>query len=429
VTLETRPKPFLLALGLGFSMACGILANICLIVRLSERKVLRMTWLCIFFLTLHDIINISAVSIYGVQHRSKDGLTYGQSFWFTICSTIASTITNITLIVDYARTKDFVNSGSGLTDKQRSLVIIIIILLCYLGLGSLVQIFILRISFVDAIYFCVVSIESIGFGDIRPTSSGSRIFNTFFIPGGILNLALAVGLIREVLLEGVALGFQARVTAIRTRQSERRIRTRWRTAVKFRLRANNLPMWVVDSGGENNEQDWQHHHYHDWWRWAKQGWNFLKKQLSRKLADKCYPKCKHLNLRALTEAQMEEAALEAGAPLADLLPPGLHLESLEATDDDVDEEDEEEPISNRGGIPFTHSMTMRDEASLEDTLVAEEKIAFITRLTVAFLVFVVFWMAGSAIFMMTERWHFGTAVYFCKLTPCVTLLSILLRNV
>jgi len=58
-----------------------------------------------------DMINISAVTIFGVEHRFDDGFTYGQSFWFTVCSTIASTATNITLIIDYARTKDFVNSG------------------------------------------------------------------------------------------------------------------------------------------------------------------------------------------------------------------------------------------------------------------------------------------------------------------------------
>jgi hypothetical protein len=132
VILEARPNSFLLNLGMGFSMACGVLANICLIVRFSERKVLWMTRFCILFLTLHgewlvlllpviividpaltDIINISAVTIYGVQHHEhNDGLIYGQSFWFTICSTIVSTITNITLVVDYFRTKDFVNNGT-----------------------------------------------------------------------------------------------------------------------------------------------------------------------------------------------------------------------------------------------------------------------------------------------------------------------------
>ena len=53
MTLESRPNSFLLNLGMGFSMACSVLANICLILRFAERKVLGMTWLCILFLTLH----------------------------------------------------------------------------------------------------------------------------------------------------------------------------------------------------------------------------------------------------------------------------------------------------------------------------------------------------------------------------------------
>jgi hypothetical protein len=53
VILESRPNPFLLDLGMGFSMACGVLANISLIVRFAERNVLLMTWLCILFLTVH----------------------------------------------------------------------------------------------------------------------------------------------------------------------------------------------------------------------------------------------------------------------------------------------------------------------------------------------------------------------------------------
>ncbi|KAF8804602.1 voltage-gated potassium channel [Phlegmacium glaucopus] len=413
VTLDTRPNPLLLDLGMGFSMACGVLANICLVVRFAERNVLWMTWLCIVFLTLHDIINICAVTIFGVQHRFNDGFTYGQSFWFTVCSTIASTATNITLAIDYSRTKDFVNCGSGLTHKQRSLVIIIIVLLSYLALGSLIQSFILHVSFIDALYFSLVSIETIGFGDLRPISAGTRIFSSFYIAGGMLNLALAVALLREVLLEGVAIGFQARVIAIRTRQRERRIRTRWRTAVKLRLRDNNVPMWVVDNSDENDDQDWHYHHKDYWWKWLNHGWNSLRKRLSCATADRHPRRRKHLNLEALSESQMEEAALEAGAPLADLLPPRLQSASLAAISDDLEGDDDEVPISDRGGVPLMQSMTMQDEASLEDTLAAEEKVAFFARLTVALLVFIVFWMAGSAIFMKTETWSFGTAAYFC----------------
>ncbi|CAA7270244.1 unnamed protein product [Cyclocybe aegerita] len=180
VTIEVRPNPLMLDMAMGMSMGC-------------------------------DIINIPAVTIFGIQHRFDDGFTYGQSFWMTVCSTLASTATNITLIVDYARTTDFAQSGSGLTRKQRSLAIIIIILLCYISLGALIQTIMLKIAFIDALYFTVASIETVGFGDIRPTSTGTRIFTCCYIAGGILNLALAVAMASEALLEAAAVGFQSRL--------------------------------------------------------------------------------------------------------------------------------------------------------------------------------------------------------------------------
>ena len=61
-----------------------------------------------------DLMNIPVVTVFGVIHRFNDGFTYGPSFWFTVCSTIVSTATNITLIVDYMCTKDFAHSGKFL---------------------------------------------------------------------------------------------------------------------------------------------------------------------------------------------------------------------------------------------------------------------------------------------------------------------------
>jgi hypothetical protein len=110
--LEVRHNPLVLDIAMGFSMACGILANTCLVVRFSERRIKLMTMLCIMFLTFHDLINIPAVTAFGVVHRFDDGFTYGQSFWLTVCSTIVSTATNITLIYDYVYTKDFRSSGT-----------------------------------------------------------------------------------------------------------------------------------------------------------------------------------------------------------------------------------------------------------------------------------------------------------------------------
>lgn len=70
-----------------------------------------------------DLINIVAVTVFGVQHRFNDGFTYGQSFWLTVCSTIASSITNITVILDYARTPDFARSGESCSRRAEIVLI------------------------------------------------------------------------------------------------------------------------------------------------------------------------------------------------------------------------------------------------------------------------------------------------------------------
>ncbi|KAF5318422.1 hypothetical protein D9619_010924 [Psilocybe cf. subviscida] len=478
--VEVQDNPLLLDVAMGFSMACGVLANTCLVVRFSERRIKLMTMLCIMFLTLHDLINIPAVTAFGVLHRFDDGFTYGQSFWLTVCSTIFSTATNFTLIYDYIYTEDFGTSGSGLTTKQRSLVIITIVLLCYVSLGSLVLAIMMETTFIDALYLSVVSIETIGFGDINPRTIATRIVVCAYIAGGILNLALAVALAREALLEAAAASFQARLHAARNRQRERHIRSRWRAAVRWRLRAHEKPMWVDDREEERKARVGLSRRHH-WYSAVRHVWRRVCGEVWREWEDPAWkyvygPKHQRLNLEVLSQAQLEAAAFEAGAPLSALVPKGLKLyrwddesdpagasndhPSLEAGGNrhplslthirmggmvsflgrfavavthgpSADEEpnigqdfdhpafDENQRNRRKSGVPLTRSLTMTtitmydDDAGPPESLEMVERNAFRARLAVALGLFIVFWTAGSAIFMKTEGWTFGSSVYFC----------------
>lgn len=80
----------------------------------------------------------------------------------TVCATVVSIITSITLLIDFIRTKNFANSGSGLTRRQRTLVVLIIILLFYMAFGALILKLLLKLTFIDALYLAVVSIETVG---------------------------------------------------------------------------------------------------------------------------------------------------------------------------------------------------------------------------------------------------------------------------
>jgi potassium channel subfamily K len=126
--VEWHKNPPWIIIALSFSLALAVIANIALLNRFLERRVKRCTLISIIALTIHgnllpshtfiqvdfapsDILNIATVVIWAIQHRFNDGFTNGEAFWMTICSTIVSVITNVTLIWDLVTTPNFERAG------------------------------------------------------------------------------------------------------------------------------------------------------------------------------------------------------------------------------------------------------------------------------------------------------------------------------
>ncbi|KAI0698041.1 hypothetical protein C8T65DRAFT_742946 [Cerioporus squamosus] len=342
-TVETRPNPAILDVGLGISIACALIANVGLVLRFLEKRVQTVTLLCIVFLTIHDIINIIAVTTFGVEHRFDDGFTYGEAFWMTLCSTIASTVTNVSLIVDLIRTPDFAKRGSGLTRKQRALMIIVIVLLVYVAFGALINSLLLHLSFVDGLYFTVVSIETIGFGDIAPHSTGARVWVCFYVSVGVINIGVAIAMCRETILEGLEIGYRRRMRNMRQRRREarrfRRWEARWQRAVEFRLREAGKPVWVADERPHVPNKDASAHLLGLLPSGVKVPFfkrvgTTIKRTATMQSMESVFGghRKQHLNVEALNSAQLEEAALEAGVPLEMF----LDLEDRQGNDPDHD---------------------------------------------------------------------------------------------
>lgn len=329
-TVQTRANPVLLDIGLAFSMTCAVLANVCIILRFLEKRVVTMTILCIVFLSIHDIINIVALIIFGVSHRFNDGFTYGEAFWMTICSTVISLVTNVSLIIDFICTPDFKTSGSGLTRKQRTLMILLIILFVYIALGSLVNSYLLSLSFINALYFTVTTIETIGFGDIVPDTPGSRIFICFYAAFGIVNLAVVVGMVQETVREGLHIGYFRRLQDIRERRRAARRRRnaerRWRSAVIWRLRDKGAKVWVRKCRSTSDS----------FWAKVKRRFFSAAERIPHPLD---HFRGKRLNLEALTHAELKAAAMEAGVPLDTLLPPQFYEAQMQNDNEDDNADD------------------------------------------------------------------------------------------
>ena len=54
-----------------------------------------------------------------------------------------------------------------------------------LGTGTIVYRFLEDWSWVDALYFSTVAVTTVGFGDLTPSSDGSKLFTVFYILSGI----------------------------------------------------------------------------------------------------------------------------------------------------------------------------------------------------------------------------------------------------
>jgi len=202
-------------------------------------------------------------------------------------------------------------------------------LLVYMAFGALVNSFLISLNFIDALYFTVVSIETVGFGDIVPDNTGSRVFICFYIVFGILNLGVAVGVARETIFEQLQISYQKRLAKIRqNHQDHRRLRAqerKWQRAVEWRLKEIPAEIWIPDLEEDSDstvdrakeESKWvripfvgrvfhinfKHHEHHKLFR---------ERGEIRGIAYG-HPGT-HLNVEALSRVQLEAAAVEAGIP-------------------------------------------------------------------------------------------------------------------
>jgi len=168
-----------------------------------------------------------------------------------------------------------------------------------------------------------------------------------------MNIALAVTIARDVILESTVIEFQQR---FRAQQHERRIRSRWRAAVIWRLRERGLPTWVHHHSQGPPEE---HPHHDRWYDWLSRMIESLSRSVSRKKEDPAWrlqrgSRQRRLNIEALTDADWNAAALETGAPLSQLLPEEVRMRRQDSADRSPGI-----PPSNQReqGRPMPHSLT------------------------------------------------------------------------
>jgi len=84
--------------------------------------------------------------------------------------------------------------------------------LAMLLFGTVVYHYLEGWSYLDALYFCVISVGTIGYGDLTPTSDVAKLFTIFYVINGIVILLSLFDRIRAVRATRLQSGKPASVT-------------------------------------------------------------------------------------------------------------------------------------------------------------------------------------------------------------------------
>jgi hypothetical protein len=202
--------PWLLRAGL----ICLFLAHISLLLRFLERHVVWNTWISIVGYFLNTCLTVSAIVYFSSKYTLPSDKHYSGEYYSTYASSAISFVICLLLIIDYFRQNRLRGKGSGLSRNQRILVFMFILVAMWSVIGALVMGTFEGWTFTRGIYFSLVTMTTIGFGDYVPTSAAAQGFNIFFTSVGIIMVGMLIAFIRSVILESFQAAYLARVAKI-----------------------------------------------------------------------------------------------------------------------------------------------------------------------------------------------------------------------
>jgi voltage-gated potassium channel len=85
---------------------------------------------------------------------------------------------------------------------KRRIINILLVLVAVIFSGIAGYMLIEKWTFIDAIYMTIITLTSVGFGEVRPLSTGGRIFTIFLILGGVGALFYGISVVTEFIIEG-----------------------------------------------------------------------------------------------------------------------------------------------------------------------------------------------------------------------------------
>jgi hypothetical protein len=73
--------------------------------------------------------------------------------------------------------------------------VLVVAAVATIGVGTVGYMLLERWTFIESLYFCVVTLATVGYGDLHPTTDASRLFTVAYIIAGV---GIVIGFITEL---------------------------------------------------------------------------------------------------------------------------------------------------------------------------------------------------------------------------------------
>ena len=221
------------------SLVCGIGGNIFLLFNFTRRiryiVALPMT-IILWYIATGILIGITA-AMNNYVPPVQPLQTYSQGFWHAVIAAVLYLFASMILMVNMlGYFLGHYPQHFDLSDDQRNLILQTMMFFLWLAGGGGVFAKVCGWTYVDALYFCDVTILTIGFGDFYPPNDAGRGLVFPFSVGGIIILGLMVSSIRKFAMElGHNKVIKHHVESRRARTFERAVTNSYEAEQKYQL--------------------------------------------------------------------------------------------------------------------------------------------------------------------------------------------------
>lgn len=181
------------------SLACGFVGNLFLLFNFTKRvRYIVALPLTIVLFYMASIILIAITVAMHLHSPPGHNQVYSQGFWNAIIAACLYMFNSLILMANMGGYfLGHYPQHFTLTDEQRNLILQTMMFFIWLGGGGGVFSRLEGWTYPDAVYFCDVTILTVGFGDYYPTTDVSRGIVFPFSVGGIIILGLMVSSIAK----------------------------------------------------------------------------------------------------------------------------------------------------------------------------------------------------------------------------------------